>query len=92
MDDVARDRTARVIAEALLDSVDEAALTAIRELARVNEHLKAAGIEHPTGARGVEDLAGLYESAERETKTLTAFLLAQGYPADVIDAVKDEGS
>lgn len=36
------------------------------ELDRVNDELRAAGIEYPLGARGVHDLAVLFRSATEE--------------------------
>lgn len=35
----------------------------VEELERVNQALHDAGIDHPQGARGVEDLAHLHQSA-----------------------------
>jgi len=45
-------------------TASEAELAQLRdELAAVNEALRNAGIDYPTGARGVRDLSGLYEAA-----------------------------
>lgn len=61
---------ARKVAAALLRAADEAESGISEEarlrteLAAVDDELRKAGIEYPLGARGVRDLANLYEVAK----------------------------
>lgn len=91
MDAITKRRLVTRLATELLGALDETLLAALRELAEVNHTLHEAGIDYPTGARGVADLYGQRDSqieraeeAERELAALKA-----DFEAKVIQGAKD---
>lgn len=56
MDDITKRRLVATLTRELVNALDETMLAALRELAEVNNALHEAGIDYPTGARGVADL------------------------------------
>lgn len=65
------DRTAAFVSAVL--AVVQPELDQLRtELARVNDALRAAGIEHPLGAQGVRDLAAMANGRAEELATARA--------------------
>lgn len=76
MDAITKRRIVARLATELVGALDETLLAALRELAEVNHALHEAGIDYPTGARGVADLHrqrdGQIERAEEAERELAA--------------------
>jgi hypothetical protein len=76
VDDITKRRLVATLTRELVDALDETMLAALRELAEVNNALHEAGIDYPTGARGVTDLASQRDSAERSEQDLAELISA----------------